>query len=415
MKQIFTYIILCIPFLTFAQSNYKKGLVVKTNGEVLNGYINYQEWDRNPKIIFYKTLISDKETLKFKPAGIQSFELVNLENYISYTGRISADKTGFPDLPTGLDTSTRRDTVFLKQIVSGSKVALFSYTDNIKTRFFIVEKGTEPTELIYHQYYTDNNHTVVSTDYRNQLLDLANKYISENHNVTGTINLALYTQSTFEKIVAAINGEAITKRVKNRKQFVRFFAGLALNQTDTKFEGTNPWANSKTSPDYLPKISIGADVFNNPTVQRFVLRGEIAFTAITPKFEIPVYVIGSPDGSQTYTFNQYTTSFTPQILYNIYNRENLKFYLGIGASLNLSTYGNNKITTKNSTFYRDQDKPYTFESFWTNFPVEAGITLNKRIELYATYSYPAVYSTYSYFSVSSRIASLGIHFLLNKK
>lgn len=415
MRTIFTCLFFFISSLTFAQSHYKKGSVKKTDGAVLNGYIDYQEWGINPKTISFKTLTSDKEVLKFKPINIQSFEINDFENYVSYTGRTSADRTEFPTLPTGLDTTTRQDTIFLKQLTSGSRITLFSYTDEIKTRFFIAEKGSKPIELIYHQYYEDNNHTAVSIKYKTQLSTLANQYNPGNRKLIATIDFARYAQSTLEKIVSAINGEVIANNIKSKKQLVRFFAGLTLNQTDTKFEGTNPLVSAGKSTNYLPKISIGIDAFNNPTVQRLVFRGELSFTAITPKFEIPVYVIGSPDGSQTYTFNQYTTTFTPQILYNIYNRENLKFYLGIGAGLNFSVYGNNKITTKNSVFYRDQDKPYAFESFWTNFPVEAGVTLNKRIELYATYSFPAVYSTYSYFNVSSKITSVGIHFLLNKK
>jgi len=224
-----------------------------------------------------------------------------------------------------------------------------------------------------------------------------------------------FRQSTLVKIVAAINGEATAAKGKAQKQFIRFFAGLALNQSSTKFDGNNTWVNAGTSSNYLPKISIGADAFNNSTVQRLVFRGELSFTAITPKFETSVYILGNSDGYQTYTFNQYTASFTPQILYNIYNRDNLKFYLGTGAGLNFSVYSNNKITTSNSTFHYDQDKPYEYQSFWLNIPVEAGVTLNKRVEIYGMYSYPTAYTTYTYFSVSSRITSVGLRFLLNKR
>jgi len=183
MNKIFTYLFLFIPFLTFAQSNYKKGSVTKTDGETLKGYIDYQEWERNTRTISFKTAVSDKETLKLKPVKVQSFEIEGLENYISYEGRISMDQTKFPDLPTELDTTTRQDTVFLRELVSGSHVTLFYHADNIKTRFFIAEKGSKPVELIFHQIYQQSHdgstRTVISAIYRDQLSDLAHKYVPE--------------------------------------------------------------------------------------------------------------------------------------------------------------------------------------------------------------------------------------------
>jgi len=37
-----------------AQSNFKKGFVVTSAGDTLKGFIDQQEWIRNPQVIYFK-------------------------------------------------------------------------------------------------------------------------------------------------------------------------------------------------------------------------------------------------------------------------------------------------------------------------------------------------------------------------
>jgi hypothetical protein len=409
MNKIFTCLLFFfVPFLTIAQSNYKKGQLAQNDGVVVKGYINYREWSQTPVSISFKNNISDKTTLTFNAKSMLSFQIDSLENFISYRGKISMDKNAFPDLINVLDTTTKQDTILLQQITTGPNVTLFLNKDGIKTRYFIAEKKDEPKELIYHEYYNIASNTSSINTYLSQLNTLLTKYSAN----TSRIGKPRFDEQYLEKTIDAINGGP---KKKNGEGFVRLFAGIALNQTNTKFSGaSNPWINAGTSTNYLPEISFGAEIFDNPNVQKFALRAELSFTAINPKFIRAINYAGK-DGYQTYSFNQYNISFSPQLIYNIYNGQQFKFFIDAGVSLNLSSYSNNKITSNIDLGNTYQGEVYKFNSNWLNFPLQAGFTFQKRLEVFFNYTYPTAYTDYGDFDVSSKIYGLGIHYFFNKR
>ncbi|RYY07482.1 MAG: hypothetical protein EOP43_03135 [Sphingobacteriaceae bacterium] len=409
MNKIFTCLLfLFVPFLTIAQSNYKKSQLTQNDGLAVKGYINYREWSQTPVFISFKNNISDKSQSTFNAKNILSFQIDSLESFISYRGKISMDKNAFPDLINVLDTTTKQDTIFLQQITTGPNVTLFLNKDAVKTRYFIVEKNDTPKELIYHEYYNIASNTTSINTYLGQLSMLLTKY---NANASRLGN-PKFDEQYLEKTIDAINGKSHKKK---RGGFVRLFAGIAFNQTKTKFSGaSNPWINSGTATNYLPKISIGAEVFDNPNVQKFALRAELSFTAITPKFNRAINYAGK-DGYQTYSFNQYNVGFTPQLIYNVYNSQQFKFYLDAGIGINFSAYSNNKITSNIDLGNAYQGNVYSFKTNWLNFPLQAGFSFQKRLEVFFNYTYPTSYTDYSNFSVSSSIYGLGIHYFLNKR
>ncbi|RYY06454.1 MAG: hypothetical protein EOP43_06300 [Sphingobacteriaceae bacterium] len=408
MRQIFTYLILCLPVFGFAQANYKKSTVIKNDGAVLQGYIDYREWSQTPLSISFKNNLADKNTLNFTANAILSFQIDSLENFVSYRGKISMDKNEFPNLQTVLDTTTKQDTIFLQQMATGPNITLFLNKDGFKTRYFIAENNAERVELIYHEYYNIASHTTTINTYLSQLNLLVNKYGAD----VSRLGTPKFDEQYLEKTVDLINGNLHKKK---HDSFVRLMAGIALNQTSTAFSGTsNPWINSGTSTTYFPKITIGAEVFDNPNVQKFALRLELFFTAVKPRFNRPINY-ASKNGIQTYSFNQYNVGLTPQLIYNIYNGQQFKFYVDAGANFNLSSYSNNKITSDIDLGNTYQGELYNFKSSWLNFPLQAGFTFNKRLDIFFNYTLPTAYTDYGDFYVSSKILGLGVHYFFNKR
>jgi len=75
----------CLIFLSFvfvspktagAQVNYIPAKVVSINGDTLNGFINYQEWERSPVSIKFKTSENGK-VINFRPRDISAFTVEN--------------------------------------------------------------------------------------------------------------------------------------------------------------------------------------------------------------------------------------------------------------------------------------------------------------------------------------------------
>ena len=79
MKNIFIILLLLFPILTFCQTNFYKGYVIKNNGDTLKGYIDYREWVYSPKKITFK---NNNVVDSFTPDDIKGFEIKGFEKCI---------------------------------------------------------------------------------------------------------------------------------------------------------------------------------------------------------------------------------------------------------------------------------------------------------------------------------------------
>lgn len=389
MKQFLIALLVVLPACIFAQSNYHPGYVVKNNDDTLKGYIDYREWTRCPTFIDFKSNKEDGHTVKFDPHTIKEFQVNGMRTYVTYRGPVSMDRTKFPDLPSMLDTGKKIDTVFLKQIVTGAHLTLFSYQDEIKERFFVAEND-QIIELKYSQYYSTANQPIEKNTYRGQLIVYVHELMPGNSKLNDRAERAFYDEGDLKDIISKLNGNGNFSIPK--KPFYRLFAGLGVNVIKTELTdnthqiglplkaGTvtyydiEPLRVTKVSTKVYPRVNFGIDFFANPDVQQLVFRGELALSYANADFQYDVYN-GEADANVplSYSFKQYTATFTPQILYNIFNKENLKFYIDGGVGLNFSTYPNNV-------------GKYDLNPFWTNLPIQTGVVVNKKVEFAVTYT-----------------------------
>lgn len=308
----------------------------------------------------------------------------DMERYVTYSGFISMDKNEFPDIPLLLDTIKVQDTIFLREIYVGKYASLFAHSDKLKKRFFVSEPGSSPIELEYHQYYSsDRTATKQSALYKNQLYNIAGKHQLYHIDVTGLLNTTLYKEQDLEKFFRKINPD--TKPEKQHKNYW-YYAGVGIDRTRTTF-GSQFMANDKyNNVTYSPRFNIGLEVSNNPNVQRFIFRVELSFWYT--KFSD--------------SFNQYALTVSPQILWNIYNTDKLKYFIGGGLGFNFTRYTNS--TT-----------PYLPESSWANYPLTTGVVLNRQIEIALIYTLPATYSKLGGLYFENQTTSLGVKYRFGKK
>jgi hypothetical protein len=400
---------LTLPFVALSQANYKPGYVLKLNGDTLKGYINYREWDITPGSVEFKSSVADKQPVKFFPATIRGFDVTGLDTYLTYIGPVSMDKNVFPDVASEYDTSVATDTVFLQFKYKGTPVSLLEQEDGLKPRFFVMEDGQAPIELKYYRYLAGDNSTSIRTleTYKQQLALLAQKYNSTNTTLMSYIERTNFNSSSLRDVIKQINND---KR-KSSSLSTRLFVGLALNRYDSRFEGLSLFAN-RPSVDYSPRLSVGADLFRNAQTQKFFFRAELSFTRVKTRFydsDLSPFLLTVNE--YKFNFEQYNITLTPQFIYNFYNKESLKVFLGVGANVNYSFYANNKYTSRGTV----TPNYYTLEKLWSNFPVQVGVTLNKKLDIFAEYTHPAAFTNYNFFSVSNRVFGIGVHYHFSKK
>lgn len=324
MKKILAALMLLSTLATHAQSNYRAAEITDISGKIQSGYINYREWDNNPGSINFKNSLDDKNPVVYTPSTLRSFVITGLEKFSAYRVNISLNTIDFPNIPAAIDTASKTDTVFLKQITTGSRLTLYSYTDKIKTRLYIQEGTETPTELLYQEYFGSNRQEIkYDKTYLRQLNGIINKY-PYNERVSNLLPKINYNKKDIENLVNDINGNKTQKKTGFSG---RFFLSAAANVSSTAFVGENIFVSAPASSTYTPKISFGIDNFANANIQKLIFRAEVSLSYINPKIE-------GKNGSVS--FKQYTATITPQLMLNIYNTEALKVYLDAGVGFNFS-------------------------------------------------------------------------------
>ena len=273
------YALLCcsllIPFLSNAQSNYKPGYVVTLKGDTLRGFIDYREWDANPDAVNFKSALTDQKGISYKPDNIDYFSIDNLESFIRYNGPISMDPTSMDKVAYGRDTSFRTAAVFLKVMEKGQKLALYSYKDDIKARYYIGESPNYvPKELIFKVYNDPNftaNHdpnasrVVSENTYQKQLSAAAYRCNELSDNVKVLIGRSEYSGDNIFDIVSKINH--ITKKDYKKNHYsgpsVNLFvgAGVNINTTSPAPGGSFYKAGGGSHTSYMPAILFWPEFF----------------------------------------------------------------------------------------------------------------------------------------------------------
>ncbi len=378
MKRIFLLLLVALPAVVLAQANYQEGYIVKNSGDTVKGYINYQEWAYSPLKVEFKTNHTDTRPQECDPATIKGFGVKGSETYASFVGLISMNKNIFPDIPTGLDTTRQPGAIFLKQLTTGDHITLYLNNEVGENRFFIAEKNDVPVELKYYEYYgASKSDEVTDNLYRGQLILYVYKYNNSDKKLLSAIANVKFEETDLQEIVDGINNVVLSTksdslRNPNKKSMVRLFAGAGLNSI-----------NSSGQQIIRPRFGFGIDVFQNPDLQQFIFRTEVAFSSFGTHFT----------RSGTTNMNAVDISYagsyitiTPQILFNVYNKENFKAYIDGGFGFRIASYSGND---SNGTLYVD-NSPTGFY-----VPLQAGVIINKRFEISFTYTSLTTNASYS--------------------
>lgn len=413
MKRFLLQLLLVAPVLSFAQSNFKTGYIVTNSRDTLRGYVDFRERSVSAESVNFKASLNGN-TQNYNLENCMGYGIDGVTQHRRYVVNISRSEVEISKLSTGPDLSVKRDMVFLKVLQEGKNVALFSYVDGLKERFYIMDKEEqEPVELIRNLYLSEERSNMVAEDnkYIRQLLAQIKKNdipFSE-----GEMLILRYTERSILKVVSAINHQ---QPVSSKYKGSRFFAGAGINLSKATYSGGHPLASegAKSKMSYMPMLNAGIDVFVNPAIGKLIFRAELSL--MMDKYE----VISSDKGNDIFewkhSFTRSSVALTPQVIYNFYHTDELKFYAGLGLDLNFSRVSNNKTSRMNKTT-RDitvVEEEVIFEMFNYSFPFRIGAVLNKKIEISAGYRPAAAVTNYTNFNIAIQRVQIGVNYLFGK-
>lgn len=413
MKRFSLLLFTLLPFLSYAQSNFKPGYVITNSGDSIPGLINYKERELNPTSLSFRST-ADGPSKTYEIEDVKAYGLPGYETFERFIVDISQSKEALEDLSIGLDSTSIRDTVFLKLLQAGKNVRLYSYVDDIKTRFYIKEQDKpEPYELIYATYRIDESGKV--KDYNKYVRQLASLML--NYQVYTPVNQRKFQDISYSKtsilnIVSLINQQKVERGLKS----TRFFAGAGLNTSKASYTGASvfnsPAVTNKRS--FAPIITAGIDVFANPQIGRVLYRAELSFTS--SKSDIYAPNTDPTIDYKEHTFNSYGLILTPQVIWNVFNTKPFKVFLGAGAALNFSKYSNNVTTIKwrNTDNLLIQKERVELSGIYFAPQASAGLVLNQRIEFFSNYMFKGDMSTYINYGLVMERLNVGIKYLFKK-
>jgi hypothetical protein len=133
----------------YSQQNYLPGTIVRLKGDTLRGFINYQNSEKNPLNIYFKTDLNHEPDI-YSPQEVQSFRVAD-EMYISATVSLYEGFYRTQELGNSPEVLLGTGTVFLQALVRGNK-SLYYLKDNEGREQFYVELDSRYELLIYHKY-----------------------------------------------------------------------------------------------------------------------------------------------------------------------------------------------------------------------------------------------------------------------
>ncbi len=196
MKKLVALMLFALTFNgAIAQEKFLPGYVENADGERIAGFIDYRNWENNPKQITFKQEEQGKKQV-FKALDIAEFGVKD-EVYVAaiVEKEITANVTyGLSKSP---ELEVRIDTVFLQSLVSGEKTLLGMKASG-KQNFYIKE-GNNYVLLQYKWYMTEQQGRQLKAENKMYKRQLAT-YLGDCPTMITPLEGASYTTKSLESV-----------------------------------------------------------------------------------------------------------------------------------------------------------------------------------------------------------------------
>jgi len=115
MKSVIIVLALLLLIINASgQKNFQPGMIKKNDGSIVNGWIDYREWERNPKKIKFNEM-KDAPSVEYTTNDLLSFEISGKETYEKAIVSRDMRPVEVDELTTTENNIDITDTVFLRE------------------------------------------------------------------------------------------------------------------------------------------------------------------------------------------------------------------------------------------------------------------------------------------------------------
>ncbi len=211
----------CLSILTMTtnlcgQKNYLPGSVTKINGTTETGWVDYRNWQKNPRSIGFKSAKGQEAQLSSKDLAL--FEVMRsdkkLERYKRAIVQVDLSPTKLEELDANPLPVFKTDTLLLLVLMESDLDLYFLVDEADDFHFFYgTNESEEIKELVHKEYIQEGTQrVVVNYQYRKQLLELAQD--------CKEINLKDMTALRYEMVAIMKMAKAINICLGNKPSYV---------------------------------------------------------------------------------------------------------------------------------------------------------------------------------------------------
>jgi hypothetical protein len=378
------------------------------NGDTIKGWIDYRQWEYNPKTIRFKSDLTMDGSRTYSIDDLLQFEVTGSDKYIKAIVSKDMRPVDINYLENARDT-TEMDTAFLRVLLQGT-VSLYRLEDT-KAHFYYKAPGKDYQELIYKVFLNDGKLSRQHS-FRDQLRQFfPNSFDLEA--LPAILLNAEYKENDLVRLVEKINnsipGGTTAYKVTQVKQPVSFYAGAGIVYSGLTYSGIQRHpANLDYSKNIKPLLAGGVDFHIGRNHQRLFLRFELAW------FQLSYEGRNDPDSPDSIYYNLKINNLSPSfsVLYNAINTPGGKLYFGAGIAYNLSGYSKNMMGQR---YAASSDFSYSspflaLEKKWTSMHVKAGYLLNNKIEFAGAFKLGGSFSNFTGLSLDPSLAFLSVNY-----
>lgn len=283
-KKLYKYTFLFLFVLSinysFSQKNFEEAYLLDNSGDTIRGYIDYRNWNNNPKTIRFKDNL-EADSRKITPTEIQGFGVSN-EMYISAIVDIETSTEDFNKMGFNPALNLMKDTVFLQTMFRGEKSLYYYHDKDWKDNFYIL-KDNKLELLQYKQYLKQDGVQKYKKEvnkYKGQLI----LYLNDS-SLLSDINRLKYRSTSFEKLFAKYYENSLKPvdyRKENDKTTVEFGVLAGVNITNFNFKSSgimNELANAEyeSSIDFTAVLFL--DVILPRNLKKWSINNELSYTS----------------------------------------------------------------------------------------------------------------------------------------
>jgi hypothetical protein len=225
LKQATALALLLCCGSAFCQNNFETGYTTDNNGAKKAALIKNEGWKNNPETFEFQGITDTNENGTGTLANYSGF---GVSGYIFERHTVSIDRspTALAYLDEQPEPLLKRETRFLKLLVSG-EISLYKYEDSEMPRFFYKSAtDSEPQQLIYKSY-RENNKILYNKTYKSVLQQLFKAKITN----AETFKNLEYREKELVKLFREYNGVAADaeQSADKRKSTIHLRATAGVN------------------------------------------------------------------------------------------------------------------------------------------------------------------------------------------